>query len=64
MKQLWDFMPSIRWAVPQQCIDNLKEDAWKVVRREGGTGRAREGVREGGIEGGREGGHRIARASG
>ena len=35
MKQLWEFMPSITWAVPQECIDNLKEDAWKVGREEG-----------------------------
>jgi hypothetical protein len=50
MKQLWEFMPSITWAVPQECIDNLKEDAWKVGREEGkgregpGRGRVKKGV--------------------
>jgi len=40
MKQLWKFMPSIKWAVPQECVDNLKEDAWRVGR-EGGRGEQR-----------------------
>jgi len=47
MRELWDFMPSIQWAVPQQCIDNLKEDAWKVGGREGGRKGGREGERDG-----------------
>jgi hypothetical protein len=39
---VWNFMPSIKWAVPQECVDNLKEDAWKVGREEGTGGRSRE----------------------